>query len=150
MFSGAGHVISWYCSITYCRTALKRYSILSLLQLAGHNSSGCRIFANTQAGYFKIFTRTAGSSAVFFTGTTPGVLGWNLQADRLFITKTHLYNFDPLKPHSYTVKLGFTEVYISFLIFAQKHRLWYSLEPPRRGGSYEYPQSIFREEIWKI
>ena len=51
-----------------------------------------------------------------------------------------------------------------FLISAQKHRLWvlvrtasadiflisaqnidcgYSLEPPRRGGSNEYPQSIF-------
>ena len=40
------------------------------------------------------------------------------------ITKTHLYNFDPLKPHFYTVKLGFTGVYIIFLISAQKHRLW--------------------------
>ena len=26
----------------------------------------------------------------------------------------------------------------------------YSLEPPRRGGSNEYPQSIFWAEIWKI
>ena len=32
--------------------------------------------------------------------------------------------FDPLKPHFYVVKLGFTGVYIIFLIFAQKHRLW--------------------------
>ena len=40
------------------------------------------------------------------------------------ITKTYLYNFDPLKPHFYTVKLGFTEVYIIFLISDQKHRLW--------------------------
>ena len=40
------------------------------------------------------------------------------------ITKTRLYNFDPLKPHFYTVKLGFTGVYIIFLISAQKHRLW--------------------------
>ena len=40
------------------------------------------------------------------------------------ITKTHLYNFDPLKPHFYIVKLGFTRVYIIFLISAQKHRLW--------------------------
>ena len=40
------------------------------------------------------------------------------------IRKTYLYNFDPLKPHFYTVKLGFTGVYISFLISAQKHRLW--------------------------
>ena len=40
------------------------------------------------------------------------------------ITKTCLYNFDPLKPHFYVVKLGFTGVYIFFLISVQKHRLW--------------------------
>ena len=40
------------------------------------------------------------------------------------ITKICLYNFDPLKPHFYIVKLGYTGVYIIFLIFAQKHRLW--------------------------
>ena len=40
------------------------------------------------------------------------------------ITKTRLYNFDPLKPHFYIVKLGFTGVYIILLISAQKHRLW--------------------------
>ena len=28
------------------------------------------------------------------------------------ITKTRLYNFDPLEPHFYIVKLGFTGVYI--------------------------------------
>ena len=60
-----------------------------------------------------------------------------------YITKTYLYNFDPFKPHFYIVKLGFTGVYISFLISALKHRLWYTLEPPRRGGSNEYPQSMF-------
>ena len=32
-----------------------------------------------------------------------------------YITKTCLYNLDPLKPHFYTVKLGFTGVYIIFL-----------------------------------
>ena len=41
-----------------------------------------------------------------------------------YITKTRLYNFDPLKPNFYIVKLGFTGVYIIFLISAQKHRLW--------------------------
>ena len=40
------------------------------------------------------------------------------------ITKTCLYNTDPLKPHSHIVKLGFTGVYIIFLTSAQKHRLW--------------------------
>ena len=34
------------------------------------------------------------------------------------ITKTRLYNFDPLKPHFYIVKLGFTGVSIIFLISA--------------------------------
>ena len=50
----------------------------------------------------------------------------------VYITKTCLYNFDPLKPHFYIVKLGFTEVYIIFLISAQKHRL------------------MFWAEIWKL
>ena len=36
----------------------------------------------------------------------------------------YLYNFDPLKPHFYIVKLGFIGVYVIFLISAQKHRLW--------------------------
>ena len=73
----------------------------------------------------------------------------------LCITKTYLYNFDPLKPHLYIVKLGFTGVYIIFLISAQNIDCGYSLEPPRhidcghslepprRGGSNEYPQSMF-------
>ena len=59
------------------------------------------------------------------------------------ITKTYLYKFDPLKPHFYIVKRGFTGIYIIFLISAQKIDCEYSLEPPRRGGSNEYPQSIF-------
>ena len=59
------------------------------------------------------------------------------------ITKTCLYYFDHLKPHFYIVKLGFTGVYIIFLISAQNIDCGYSLEPPRRGGSNEYPQSMF-------
>ena len=42
----------------------------------------------------------------------------------MVITKTCLYNFDPLKPIFYIVKLGFTGVYVIFLISAQKHILW--------------------------
>ena len=41
----------------------------------------------------------------------------------LTITKTCLYNFDPLKPHFYIVKLGFTGVYIIFLFSAQNIHL---------------------------
>ena len=63
------------------------------------------------------------------------------------ITKTYLYNFDPLKLHFYIVKLGFTGVCIIFLISAQNIDYGYSLEPPHRGGSNGYPQSIFWAEI---
>ena len=59
------------------------------------------------------------------------------------IMKTRLYNFDPLKPHFYIVKLGFAGVYIIFLILLKNIDCGYSLEPPRRGGSNEYPQSMF-------
>ena len=36
------------------------------------------------------------------------------------ITKTYLYNFDLIKPHFYTVNLGFTGVYIIFSYFCSK------------------------------
>ena len=64
--------------------------------------------------------------------------------------KTYLYNFDPIKPPFYIVKLGFTGVYIIFLISAQNIDCGYSLEPPRRGGYNEHPQSMFWAEIRKI
>ena len=63
------------------------------------------------------------------------------------ITKTCLYNFDSVKPDFYTVKLGFTGVYIIFHISAQNIDCGYSLEPPQRGGSNEYTQSMFWAEI---
>ena len=54
--------------------------------------------------------------------------------NRIYITKTYLYDFDPLKPHFCIVKLGFTGVCIIFLISAQKHRLWVRVRiaSPRR------------------
>ena len=36
------------------------------------------------------------------------------------ITKTYLYILDPVKPHFYTVKVEFTEVYITFSYFYSK------------------------------
>ena len=56
------------------------------------------------------------------------------------ITKTCLYNFDPLKPHFYIAKLGFTGVYIIFLISAQKPRLCHNLCFEQK---YENYQSFF-------
>ena len=68
-------------------------------------------------------------TAIFFTGKT--------------ITKTNLYKVDPLKHHCYIVKLGFTGVYTIFLNSVLNIDCGYSLEPPHRGGSNEYPQSMF-------
>ena len=72
-----------------------------------------------------------------------------------FITKTCLYNFDPLKPHIYIVKLGFTGYTLFFLFLLKSIDFGYPLEPPRRGsnsrgGSNMYPQSMFWAEIRKI
>ena len=67
----------------------------------------------------------------------------NIQDVDEAITKTCLYNFDPLKPRFCKVNLGFTGVYIIFLISAQNIDCGYSLESPHRGGSNEYPQSFF-------
>ena len=39
---------------------------------------------------------------------------------------------------------------IFYHISAQNIDCGYSLEPPRRGDSNEYPQSMFWAEIWKI
>ena len=66
------------------------------------------------------------------------------------LTKTCLYSFDPFKPHFYIVKLGFTGLYIIFLILLENIDCGYSLEPPRRGGSNEYPQSMFSSKMRKI
>ena len=64
------------------------------------------------------------------------------------ITKTSLFKY---AESSTTKKWRFSDKksYI-FLISAQNIDCWYSLEPPRRGGSNEYPQSIFWAEIRKI
>ena len=69
---------------------------------------------------------------------------------QIHVTKTYLYNFDPLKPQFYIGKLGFTEVYTFFLFLLKNIDCGYSLEPPRWGGSNEYPKSLFWAEIWKI
>ena len=56
----------------------------------------------------------------------------------------------PLKPHIYIVKLGFTGIYIIFLLSAKNIDCGYSLEPPCRGSSNEYPQFMFWAEIWRL
>ena len=89
------------------------------------------------------------------TDTTPWMWLWYgnqaiLSHKGIFSSRKHTCYFDPLKPDFYIVKLGYTGVYIIFLISAQNIDCGYSLEPPRWGGSNEYPQSVFWAEIWKL
>ena len=48
------------------------------------------------------------------------------------------------------VKLGYTGIYIFFLILFKKIDCGYSLEPPRRGGSNGYPQSVLSRNMKNI
>ena len=54
-----------------------------------------------------------------------------------------------LKSDSYKVKLGFTGYTLFFLFLLKNIDCGYLLEPPRRDGSNEYPQTMFRAEILK-
>ena len=86
---------------------------------------------------------------------------YRLQADEVIETEKHWlllstsrkYAYIILTPlnHFYTVKLWFTGVYIIFSYFCLFINIdyGYSLEPPHRGGSNKYLQSMFWAEIWK-
>ena len=68
-----------------------------------------------------------------------------------WLSRKHAYvTLTPLNPFFYIVKLGFSGVYIIVLISAQNIDCVYALEPPRRGGSNEFPQSMFWAKILKI
>ena len=119
------------CSCTFCFLI---YYILSK----------CQVFTDK----YKLLQKTSSSLDQAFLWKlilliiTLNIHGkWHWTSPWLFynITKTYLYSFDPLKLHFYVVKLGFTGVYIIFLISAQNIDYGYLLEPPRRGGSNEYP-----------
>ena len=72
--------------------------------------------------------------------------------ERQLITKTCLYNVDPLKPHFYIVKLGLTGVYITsvfFLFLLKNIDCGFSLEPPRRGGSTSTHNLCFEQKYEK-
>ena len=65
------------------------------------------------------------------------------------ITKTCLYNFDPLKPHFYILYWGLQGYTLIILFLLKNIDCGYSLEPPRRGGSNEYPQTLFEQKYEK-
>ena len=66
-------------------------------------------------------------------------------------SRNHTYIiFTPIKSHFYIVKLVYRGIH-QFSYFCSKTLdCGYSLEPPRRGGSNEYSQSMFWAEMWKI
>ena len=81
--------------------------------------------------------------AVFFSETN------RMVSKSVLITKTRLFhyieNFTSKKLKIFQIKK------LIFFIFLLKNiDCVYSLEPPRRGGSNEYPHSMFWAEIRKI
>ena len=129
-----------------------------------------QIYTSVHYGNFYLLLWSTKKKKICFVSKTAHTLFTALLQEQLIlyenfdppITKTCLYNFDPLKPHFYIVKLGFTELYIIFFISAQNIDCGYSLELPQWGSSNkypqcmlwgssnEYPQSMFWAEIWKI
>ena len=123
-------------------------SVLSYFQRNWHFQAKC-FSLPSEKGLLGVWAHNNGARSLL-SGYTPFFgKGYLCRRINETITKTCLYHFDPSKPHFYIGKLGFTWVYIIFLIFAQIVDLGYTLEPPRRGGSNEYPQSMFWAEIWK-
>ena len=164
------------CCFTYKCVSFNNYVSLRYIQLDLGNKQSCNLFWETLLGIYSFccyvivfvclflccWELAVDSSPHFFfyflylsifysifVNKSSKLIDYT-NASSASITKTCLYNFDPLKPHFYIVKLGFTGVYIIFHISAQNIDCGYSLEPPRRGGSNEYPQSMFWAEIWKI
>ena len=84
-----------------------------------------QLWTNTIKLHFFCSLRTL--ARITLTLGPPAALDTLFLERRGCITKTRLYNFDPLKPHFYMVKLGFTGVYIIFLISVQNIDCGYSL-----------------------
>ena len=126
--------------------------------------SGPLLSVNRIVGYYKMLQWRANAQMKLFSYagwckfTHFGHVWWYFFANCIpyynndiesLITKTCLYNFDPLKTHFQIVKLGFTGVHNIFLIFAFAKNIdyGYSLELPCWGSSSKYPQSIFAEAV---
>ena len=101
-----------------------------------------------------LFVRICRLSTIIWSNWTPKKSSKLRPFVRLHRLKHQLA--DPLRKHAYSNVLKilppknwkFSDKKLwYFSYFCSKQRLWYSLEPPRRGGSNEYPQSIFWAEI---
>ena len=79
--------------------------------------------------------------------TVRSILGQNI-----YITKTRLFKYIDnftIKNWKFSDKKT-VNFFSNFKISAQNIDCGYSLEPPRRGGSNEYPQFMFWAEIRKL
>ena len=77
-------------------------------------------------------------------------IGWSksMLDSHICMTKTRLINFDPLNPTFY-YKTGVNRGMHYFSYFCSKQDCRYPLEPPQRGGSNEYPQSVLSRNLKK-
>ena len=106
--------------------------------------------------YFILLLGLSARFAVYLPGRLRLTMNWpifqNVRPSAgkclLPITKTCLYNFDPQKPHFYIAKLVLQGYAFFYLYLLKNIDCGYSLEPPRRGGSNEHPQSMFLA-LWK-
>ena len=70
---------------------------------------------------------------------------------KIYASGKHAYIIlTPLKPHFYIIKLGLQGYTLFYLCLLKNIDCGYSLEPPRRGGSNWYQQSMVLAEIGKI
>ena len=65
-----------------------------------------------------------------------------------FIRKTCLCDIHPLTPHFYIAKLGFTGIYIIFLVYGQNINSGYTLEPPQYHAIYVLSMRQFLHYIY--
>ena len=108
----------------------KLYILVGCFEYESRNSSGVQITLSPTVTIYKIWVSVfEEAGANYITKARP------------YITKTRLFKYT----ENFTSKnWKFSDKKLwYFSYFCPKHRLWYSLEPPRRGGSNEYPQSMF-------
>ena len=112
-----------------------RLAVRSLCSMSTWNSSYFSVHSvgrtfSLQYVYLelKLFLSPLGWPYVLFAVC---LLGTQVISHFGFITKTSPCNEDPLIPHFYIIKLGFTWVYIFFLFLLQNIDCGNSLEPPQ-------------------
>ena len=79
------------------------------------------------------------SKKQYYDGIAEKLKSKSLVASRKHVRAIYTH----LNPTFIQKKLGFAGVYLFFLFLHQYIDCGYSLEPPRRGGSNMYPQSMF-------